>query len=122
MLYYLHHSKAISLCKTVVKHCFVIRSCMLCFDLCTAMVNIILIISRKREPPDQLSYLYALFKFFIFMFYVGVLEKLYVGSLNKNTTKREIEEVSHILRVHTTLSYFLKRSIALLVLRFNFNT
>ena len=95
---------------------------MLCFDLCTAMVNIILIISRKREPLDQLSYLCALFKFFIFMFYVGVLEKLYVGSLNKNTTKREIEEVSHILRVHTTLSYFLKRSIALLVLRFNFNT
>lgn len=113
-------AKAISLCKAIVELCFLLRSCMLYFDLCMTKVHIILIVSHKREPLDQLSHHCALFKFFIFMFYVGVLEKLYVGSLNKNTTKREIEEVSNILHIHTTLSCFLKRNIAFLVLRFQF--
>lgn len=66
----------------------------MCFELCMTKLHIILIVSRKREPLNQLSHDFAPFKFFIFMFYVGVLEKLYVGCLNKNTTKREIEEVS----------------------------
>lgn len=101
MLYCLHLSKAISLCKAVVEHCFLLRSCILCFELCMTKVHIILIVSHKREPLNQLSPHFALFKFFIFMFYVGVLEKLYVGSLNKNTTKREIEEVSKQYSSHS---------------------
>ena len=64
-------------------------------------LHIILIVSPKREPLNQLSHDFAPFKFFIFMFYVGVLEKLYVGSLNKNTTKREIEEVSKQYSSHS---------------------
>lgn len=70
VLYYLRLSKA-TLCKAVVEHCCLLRSCILCFEHCMTKVHMILIASHKREPLNQLPHHLALFNIFIFMFYVG---------------------------------------------------